>query len=472
MKRFLLVIVSVLITQLTYSQKYSTSIAPYPNLVKADPRLILKTGYLVVPEDRAKPNGAKVKLPFFFVRRADQDAKKNVSLYMTGGPGYSTTANIDSISYTSGFLKYGGFIALDQRGTKRAQPSLDCPEVQEALKRSYREGKNKDSLILLATKECRDKFNLQGINLSAYNTSSSVEDINDLRLALNLDSLNLIGISYSGGLMLSVASRHPEAVKTLILNSPLPGFVNYEEGGLMNINQALEQMFTNCEKDSIGKIAYKDLRKRFHNYFTTITNKKFKINYLEKGSVDSINISYGKKEILDAIIDRLNTSSIKSVPFVINQIINGHHQQYIKEVLDGYFNGDKAVSLGMRYSVYCSEQIAYSSAILARQQEKLLPWLAGYSFNNVNYPICDCWNVVPVAKKFKSPTYANVPALISAGDIDPWCRPYYNQLIKKYFPNSQLLIFHNRGHAAGFVDNGINYIDLFMANPFKKLVPN
>jgi len=145
----------------------------------------------VVPENRSLPNGRKIKIPFLFVRKPDQDPRKNVTLYTTGGPGYSTTANIDSISYNSGFLKLGGFIAFDQRGTKRAQPCLDCAEVAEAVKHSYREGKDRDSMVIKAVKQCRNRFIKQGIDLSAYNTIESAEDMNDLRLALNIDSLNL-----------------------------------------------------------------------------------------------------------------------------------------------------------------------------------------------------------------------------------------------------------------------------------------
>jgi pimeloyl-ACP methyl ester carboxylesterase len=461
---------SLLISHTAFCQSSKPAIEPYPHLVKADPRLILKTGYLVVPENRQKPNGRKVKVPFFFVRRPDQDARKNISLYTTGGPGYSTTANIDSISYNSGFLAYGGFIAFDQRGTKRAQPCLDCVEVEEALKRSYREGKDKDKLVLAAVTECRGRFTKQGIDLSAYNTVESAEDINDLRLALGIDSLNLVGISYSGGLMLAMARSHPEGVRALILNSPLPGFVNYEEHGLLNINEALEQVFANCQADSLNKAVYGDLRSRFHQYFTAINAKTFTVRYLEKGTKDSLTITYTKNELLDAVVDRLNSSQVKTVPAVMNDLIRGEHKKYVTEVLDGYFSGDKSISLGMRYSVYCSEQIQYSDPVLERQQNDVLPWLSGYVFNNVNHPICTCWQINPEPGSAKDPVYSTVPALITSGDIDPWCRPFYNRLIKRYMPNSQLLIIHNRGHAPGYNVDGVDYLTMFLNNPFKKIV--
>ncbi|MBB3969895.1 alpha/beta fold hydrolase [Mucilaginibacter phyllosphaerae] len=438
-------------------------------MVKADPRLILKTGYMVVPENRRKPAGRKVKIPFLFVRKPDQDPRKNITLYTTGGPGYSTTLNIDSISYNSGFLAYGGFIAFDQRGTKRAKPCLDCIEVASAIKRSYREGKNKDSLVLSAVKQCRERFVRQGVDLSAYNTIESAEDMNDLRLALNIDSLNLVGISYSGGLMLTMARNHPEGVRTLILNSPLPGYVNFEEHALFNINEALEQVFHNCETDSTDA-KYKNLRSRFRQYFTSVTGKKFSVSYKEKDSNKSINIIYTKNELLDAVTSRLNFRQVKTVAGVITDIIDGCQDKYVREVLDGYFTGDANVSLGMRYSVYCSEQIGYANLQLQKHQDQILPLLAGYQFNNVTHPICNCWQVKPESEIAKQPVYSAAPALISAGDIDPDCRPFYNRLIKRYMPNSQLLIIHNRGHAPGFTVDGTDYVKLFLANPYRQLV--
>lgn len=182
-------------------------------------------------------------------------------------------------------------------------------------------------------------------------------------------------------------------------------------------------------------------------------------------------MTYTKNELLDAVINRLNSQQVKIVPGVIIDLISGQQDKYVREVLDGYFAGDPNISLGMRYSVYCSEQIEYADPILEKQQDQLLPWLAGYPFNNVNHPICSCWQAKPEPEIAKQPVYSKVPALISGGDIDPDCRPFYNRLIKRYMPNSQLLIIHNKGHAPGFTVDGTDYVKLFLDNPYKQLTP-
>lgn len=471
MKTFFLFVLLLIVFGIpSYAQGYTPTIEPCDCMTKIAPGLIARCGYLVVPENRQRPGGRMIKIPFVFARKPGMDSTRNVMLYTTGGPGYSTINNFDSLRYNSDFFQFGGFLIFDQRGTKKSQPCLDCPEVNEAIKKAYRENLSKDSLRLIAVKQCRKRLTAEGIDLSAYTTIESAADINDLRKALQLDSLRLFGISYSGGLMLTVARNHPEAVKALFLNSPLPGYVNYEEHALFNFNEALNKVFDHCETDSTHDTRYAGLRERFHQYFTSLAGKRFSLRYAEKGSKDTINITYTKHELMDAVIDRLNTWQARSVPFVMTDIMNGNHAPYVKEQLDGVFNDNNALSAGMRYSIYCSEQIAYADKALVKKQDTLLPWLAGHPFNNVDHAICDCWQVKPEPPFAKTPVYSKVPALLAAGEIDPWCPPFYNRLIQRTMPNAQVLIVQNNGHIARVAMKGVDFLKLFLEAPYKKLV--
>ncbi len=470
MKCMLLLLLLFAFSKKNIAQNDVAYIEPCACMIKIDTGLVSKCGYLVVPENRQKPHGRKIKIPFVFAQKPDADPVKNITLYTTGGPGYSTIANFDSIRYRSDFLKFGGFIVFDQRGTSLSLPCLTCNEVTEAVKRAYRENLPIDSLELDAVTKCRKRLAADGIDLSAYNTIESAADINDLRAVLHLDSLNLLGISYSGGLMLTVARNHPAAVRSLLLNSPLPGFANYEEDALFNINEALNQVFDNCEKDSTHDVRYQNLRTRFHQYFSAISGKIFTIGYVEKDGHDTLQIHYTKNDLLDVVINRVNNAQLQTVPYVMAELMDGNHYRYITELLDDNFAGNINLSHGMRYSVYCSEQIAYANPALIRRQESMLPWLSGYAFNNVNHGICSCWKVKAEPAIVKTPVYSTVPALLSSGDADPWCRPFYNRLIKRYIPNSQLLIIHNRAHGSGFGIDGIDFVKMFMNHPYQKII--
>jgi hypothetical protein len=255
-----------------------------------------------------------------------------------------------------------------------------------------------------------------------------------------------------------------------VLDSPLPGFVHYDEEGLLNIYQALGQVFTRCRADSACSGKYGDLRQRFEQYFSAIGDKTFVLDYTRKGTAGTIRIAYGRNELLEVLTDKLSShETLDSIPSIIDQLIQGRHAAYVKEMFDNLFAPNPATGLGMRYSVWCSEQTAFTKADQLNRQDELLPFLKGYPFNNVNQQICDCWQVPPLPQEVKKPVYSNKPVLLGAGDTDPWCSPFYNDIIHHYLPNSQRLLFVNRTHTPMLSREGFAYIHKFLDNPHQAL---
>src|SRR3569833_257551 len=401
MKRLILIPILILFQQFTFAQQngYTPKIETCACAFRSD-SLKTKCAYLIVPENRTKPNGKTIKLPFIYVESKNPNKHKDPVLYTTGGPGGSSLRGVRFI-HNRAFTKDRDYIAFEQRGTEFALPRLDCFEVSDAIKESYRKNLNRDSMKLTGVKACRKRLAAQGIDLSAYNTIENAADIEDLRRALNIDSINLIGISYSGGLMMTVMRNYPQHIRSVVLDSALPGFVNYEEDAMFSINEAFNKIFSNCDRDSTDKALYGNMKQRFQQYFSSIGDKSFYLDYKEKDKPDSMRIKYTRDELIDVLVNKLQSNrELKNVPYIINQLIAGKHQAYMKEYFDGIFSSGNS-SNGMRYSMYCSEQIAYASQPIIDKQDIFFPYLAGYHFNDVNHPICNCWNVkhiAPIAK--------------------------------------------------------------------------
>jgi hypothetical protein len=74
------------------------------------------------------------------------------------------------------------------------------------------------------------------------------------------------------------------------------------------------------------------------------------IPYVEKGTTDTLHIQYTRNELLDAIEDQLfNVPGIKDIPYMLTEIIRGHHDLYIRRHLNGIFQGDDGPSDGLAY---------------------------------------------------------------------------------------------------------------------------
>jgi pimeloyl-ACP methyl ester carboxylesterase len=445
------------------------TVEPCPCSVNFEEGLEGKCGYLVVPENRSKPFQKRIKIPYIYVHNPEVP-KKHVTLFSTGGPGYSTTANYTKITKSFPFLRFGGFIAFNQRGTKNSIPCLECPEINEALKKSYQENRNRDSLIHLATTKCRTRLTKEGIDLSAYSTYESAADIADLINALQLDSVTLFGISYSGGLMQTVANLYPKNIKTLLLNSPLPSFVNYEEHALFSHQHALELVFDKVKMDSVWSQKHPQLKERFQAYFSNINEKTFHLDYQPSTESTTYRIAYTKHELLSQIVDHIGIDSWKKIPEMIENMINGNHRVYVEAYLGNVWRGNTSIAHGERFSVYCSEQIAFANRELIQKQTELLPWWKGFQFNSPTPAMCDCWQVKPEPKVQKKAVLSAIPALVVTGEIDPYCPVYYSRLIAQTMLNAQSFVIKNQGHVPSLRVDGFDLPMTFLENPYKKII--
>jgi pimeloyl-ACP methyl ester carboxylesterase len=452
-----LILLQFTVTSFAQRKAYEPKIEPCACAFKADMAYQTKCAYLVVPENRHKPNGKTIKLPFIIVESNNPGKKKDPVLFSAGGPGLSTLHYVSSIGRRS-LLKNRDYIAFEQRGTDYAIPNLNIAGIGLAIQNGYRQHLSTDSIALQAIKRGREKLIEQGIDLSAYNTDESAADIEDLRSALRIDSVNLMGISYSGGLMMTVLKRYPKHIRSLILDSPLPEFVHIDEQELINFNEVIDQVISPA------------LKARFHQYFTAINGRHFTVDYREKGKVRIEKLNYSNKELLAILHGYLEDyDRIKEVPKYLKDIISGDHEDYIKTYFDDVFNSNGGAS-GMRFSVYCSDKLAFANPAIIKQQDKIAPWLAGFHVNDVYPAISRIWQVKRINPSTKEPFYSNVPALLGAGGMDDSCRPVYNDMIFHYLPNSQRVLFSQRQHGPLLNSKeGDEFISAFLDHPFQKI---
>ena len=256
-------------------------------IYKADGAYKTHCGYLVELESRQRPHGSEIKLPFIYVESNNPSKSLDPVLYTGGGPGLSVLHAVTSI-HRRALLKERDYIAFNQRGTDLAIPNLECVDSAQLVKHAYLDHRATDDAALKDVRDCRAKLLQQGIDIAAYNTDESVDDIEDLHRLLKIDSLNLMGISYSGGLMMAVLERYPQHIRSLILDSPLPEFVNIDEDELANFKEALTAVLDANDPS---------LAAPFHNYLISLGEKALTVPYqLRDGS--TVQLNYGRLEIL------------------------------------------------------------------------------------------------------------------------------------------------------------------------------
>src|SRR5688572_17721946 len=176
----------------------------------------VECGYLVVFEERKAKNKKTIRLPIVFLKSDNPNPKPDPILRTMGGPGASSLRMIGGRRF-SPWLKDRDVIIFEQRGTKYAQPALECPEVNEANINSAKrqlDAQTARKNEIRAAEACFERLKKQGINPGAYNSAESAADIEDLRRVLKLEKINLYGISYSACLMLNVMRDFPGGIRS------------------------------------------------------------------------------------------------------------------------------------------------------------------------------------------------------------------------------------------------------------------
>ena len=67
--------------------------------------------------------------------------------------------------------------------------------------------------------ECRERLEAEGLDLSAYNSVTSAQDLDNLGRTLGYEQWNLCGVSYGTRLALTAARDTPRGIRSMLLDS-------------------------------------------------------------------------------------------------------------------------------------------------------------------------------------------------------------------------------------------------------------
>jgi len=143
------------------------------------------------------------------------------------------------------------------------------------------------------------------------------------------------------------------------------------------------------------------------------------------------------------------TYLIPQLPGVIFQISRQNYTQLSRLYSQGVY---LPMSMGMFYSVMCSEEMAYTTPqalatsvhVMALElQAGMLATLQSY------YQDCQSWNVKPVSAVQKKPVTSSIPTLILEGEYDPVAPPSNGMLAAQTLSRSFFFQFPGFSHDLG-----------------------
>ncbi|MBO6576837.1 MAG: alpha/beta fold hydrolase [Rhodothermales bacterium] len=397
------------------------------------------TGYLVVYEDRADPDGPTIRLPVAVLRARSGASAEGPVLYLAGGPGSSA---LNAAAYPGAYpwTSERDFVVIGQRGTDFAQPALTCREFGAA-----RAGGQFSDLAAAsrasqraAAARCKAEFTVKGIDPADYTTAASVEDIEDLRRVLGIDQWTLYAVSYGTRLALALVREYPESVRAAVLDSILPPQARYDDESADNLQQAFDLIFRDCFAAPACDSAFPELRSRFYAALEHAEGQPIPVTIRGQNGPRGISL---RGADLATLVSTGSRSAIAEAPFLFDAIAR-RDTSVIRARVAGSI-GPSSFAWGMRLSVWCSEFLPFSER---NREASPGDALFGLESAVVVPSVCDAWGVPERPQREVMAVASDVPTLLIAGEYDAATPPKWALQASETLSNSRVVVVRGAGH--------------------------
>ncbi len=389
--------------------------------------------YLVVPEDRSRPNGRTIEL-MVARHRAQSSAKRpDPILYLEGGPGDIAPLEIDGI-IKANFIRDRDIWVVSQRGTWASKPALICASSNDYARellglRFYSEATKRAHLA--ASEVCRRELIATGANVSSYNSTESVADLADLRKALGIAEWNVYANSFGTYTAQMLMRDHPEGIRSVVLDSVLPA--NYSiPVNWWNTQYAFDNIFRACAAQPACNAAHLHLEQTFTGLVNKLEAKPLTPTITDPNTAKNITVMIDGGALVDWL--RNQTYSIpmlQAAPDTIVGLAAGRRDSIEAIAKDRtgrappYHPGAPALGDGLAIGTTCREDNLATPQELAAAGREAFPdypvsvtreGIGGWAY--VQEDCREVWKLPRAPKSMHEPVASNIPTLLLSGTFD------------------------------------------------------
>jgi pimeloyl-ACP methyl ester carboxylesterase len=444
----------------------------------------MKCGDLVVPQDRANPNGLQLRIAVVVLKATGPNPAPDPLVFLSGGPG--------GISLEGGFKKYGAEFAapiqkrrdivfFDPRGVGLTRPSLDCPEyndffIQSLAKTPSVEEETNGSVAAMTT--CRARWLQQGVDLNHYASADTARDVADLMRLLGHSQFNLYGISYGTRVAATMLRDLPAGVRSVVMDSAVPLEVKGAAAFAANFGRATNAMFAECTSSMTCTQEHPDYKTRYFKLIDDLEKAPLPFSFNDGGSKHQAQLT-GWRFLAGTHQAMYDTSLIPLLGTVFEQLVKGETGLLAvvgaqiaagqRALADGIFHGTRCIE----DSHFVTDQdIADATKGVDGRLIKLQERLA-----TTDKAMCKLLALTPRGPEEDKPVKtSSVPALVLAGTLDPITPPSWSKTMASNL-SGIYLEFRGFGHGALRADSketarprcAMKLVAAFLEDPKAKL---
>jgi pimeloyl-ACP methyl ester carboxylesterase len=387
---------------------------------------------LPVLEDPSDPESRLISLNVAVIPAVSRNPAPDPVFFIPGGPGEAATESFIGVSSAfEGIWQKRDIVLVDQRGTGGSNP-LECTFADA-------EESDDPAQVSAEIEQCLQELDADP---RFYTTTVAMRDLDRVRQALGYEQINLYGGSYGTRAALEYMRLYPDRVRTAILDGVAPPEWTLGPDAPADAQAALDALFDRCAKQPDCQQAFPNLPEEFAALAEELENGPVTVELNHPVSGQPTTYELNHLSFANTIHQLTYTPETAAMlPLLIHTAYaQDNFSRIAALVLSNNETLMESMSVGMRYSVMCAEDVPfYPEAIPARS------YMSGELFD-VFRTVCQTWPRGKLETGYKQPVRSDVPTLLISGENDPATPPENAVLAARSLPNSLHVIAPGMGH--------------------------
>jgi pimeloyl-ACP methyl ester carboxylesterase len=421
-------------------------------------------GWLVVAEsrDHASANTVRLAVEIF---RAKEPSGAPPLVLLHGGPGNGGIQLYSAGVAMSALPLHRDVVIYDQRGAGFSEPKL-CPGYERVADSGYnlREGTEKDTKLREARRACLAELEAKGIDRLAYNTAASAADLIDLRRTLGYVSWDIRGGSYGARLAQEAMVRDGQAIRSVVLPSPMARSFSIQAEQPLSTQQAFERLFAACRLQPSCRDAFPNIEQDFYATYDELTKSPVPVPIMRPdGRSDTVSVDGDR--LVVGIRERIRTGAgLGRVPLLLHELRSGDRLRAAREVAGGGAAPEALANRALRELVNCYD--AYGPTSL--KTLKSVNARARSPFRRAVNRDCEEWLPRFSEASTRTPVRSDIPTLIVTGHFDDRTPTEHARRIASTLSRAYLVEFPDEGHDARPTGCHAAIVMQFLEDPTRK----
>jgi pimeloyl-ACP methyl ester carboxylesterase len=283
-------------------------------------------------------------------------------------------------------------------------------------------------------------------DLTKYTTPIAMDDLNEIRMALGYDHINLIGGSYGTRASLVYMRRHAATVRSAILTGVAPiAFTNplyHAAGG----QRALDMVLDACALDPECAAAFPGLRRKLDTVLQRLDEKPAHATVTHPVTGEPVQVDLSREAFAGALRVMMYYGS-REIPSLLNRAFEGDLDPFAQHAMQRSRAIRNALAFGMLLCVTCNEDIP---RINPDDIDRLTAGtFLGDGRVRRQMAICEIWPRGGVPDNYGEPVRVNVPTLFVSGEYDPVTPPSWGDHVARNLPDSRHVVVPGAAHGPG-----------------------